>query len=312
MPVYTFTVSDLSHPVRVDSYLSSQLKEYSRSQIQQQIKNNQMAINQKTITKARTLVVNHDETRIVIDLLPEPSWEAQKKNLDIVFEDEAMLVINKSAGDVVHPGSGNPDETILNGLIHHDPELAKLPRAGIIHRLDKDTTGLMIIAKQPESFQVLTDQLAKRAIHRHYEAIVHGRLESNGSVDQPIGRHPTKRIQMTVRPDGKTAKTYYDVLACFDRHSHIKCRLVTGRTHQIRVHMRHIKHPLVGDPVYHGGYHSSQPNQTKWQALVQQLNRQALHARHLALEHPITKEPIAFESPLPKDMSNILDYLRST
>lgn len=311
MNSYKFTVKNLSAPMRVDSYLAIQLDAFSRAQIQQKIKEHCMTINGNNVCKTRTLVNNEDQIEITITLEAEESWKPQKKDIDIVFEDNDLMVINKSAGDVVHPGSGNLDHTILNGLIHYNPALSSLPRAGIIHRLDKDTTGLMIIAKQPESFQRLTQLLANRDIHRRYEAIVHRKILANGVVDQPIGRHPTKRTQMTVRTDGKPAQTFYDVIENYSNHSHIRCKLVTGRTHQIRVHMKYIKHPILGDPIYHGGYHTAQlQSDPSLQKLLQTLNRQALHARHLALQHPITHEPLHFSVPVPKDMQVIIDYLQ--
>jgi len=241
-----------------------------------------------------------------IDAAPEPEVTAflpEPIVLDIVFEDDAILVINKPAGLVVHPGSGNWSGTLLNGLLHHDSALAAIPRAGIVHRLDKETSGLMVVAKTLVAQTHLVRQLQARSVSREYLALAHGRIERNGTIDAPIGRHPTQRTRMAVVPNGREAITHYMV----ERHdvdcTRVACRLETGRTHQIRVHMAHIGHPLVGDPLY-GRKRCANP-------VLDAFPRQALHARRLALIHPKTGETVSWQAPVPADMSALFESIDS-
>jgi 23S rRNA pseudouridine1911/1915/1917 synthase len=220
--------------------------------------------------------------------------------LNVIHEDDALLVVDKPAGLVVHPGSGNWEGTLLNAVLHHAPQCAALARAGIVHRLDKDTSGLLVVAKTAEAQTDLVRQLQARTIKREYLAIVHGVLEANGAVDAPIGRHPVERTRMAVAARGKPARTHYTVQRRFSHATLVKCRLETGRTHQIRVHMRSIGHPIVGDPVYG-------PRQARREE--PRFPRQALHATRLALVHPATHEPAEWVSPLPDDMRKLLDAL---
>uniref|UniRef100_UPI0010696BE5 23S rRNA pseudouridine(1911/1915/1917) synthase RluD n=1 Tax=Pseudomonas aeruginosa TaxID=287 RepID=UPI0010696BE5 len=235
---------------------------------------------------------------------------AQDIELEIVYEDEHILVIDKPAGLVVHPAAGHQDGTLLNALLYHVPDIANVPRAGIVHRLDKDTTGLMVVAKTLEAHTKLVAQLQARSVSRIYEAIVIGVITSGGTIDAPIGRHGVQRQKMAVVDAGKVAVSHYRVLERFRAHTHTRVKLETGRTHQIRVHMSHIGYPLVGDPVY-GGRFRIPPVAS--QTLVQTLRefpRQALHARFLELDHPATGVRMKWESPLPEDFLWLLSLLR--
>jgi len=224
---------------------------------------------------------------------------AQALPLAIVYEDDALIVIDKPAGLVVHPGSGNWQGTLANALLHYAPSLAMVARAGIVHRLDKDTSGLLVVAKTPIAQTDLVRQLQARTVRREYLALVHGRLARGGSIDAPIARHPVKRTSMAVVPTGKRAVTHYEIREHFAACTLLDCRLETGRTHQIRVHLAALHHPLVGDPAY--GRRSSIA-----------FHRQALHAWRLGLTHPVTRKPMSWQSPLPKDLAALLESLRAT
>jgi 23S rRNA pseudouridine1911/1915/1917 synthase len=228
------------------------------------------------------------------------AFRAQPIALKVIHEDDVLLVVDKPAGLVVHPGSGNWEGTLLNAILHHAPQCAALPRAGIVHRLDKDTSGLLVIAKTAEAQTDLVRQLQARTIRREYLAVVHGVVRADGTVDAPIGRHPVERTRMAVAARGKPARTRYAVLRRYGGATLVKCRLETGRTHQIRVHMRSIGHPIVGDKVY--GHRPARREGLRFP-------RQALHATRLALVHPGTGEPASWESPLPDDMRELLDAL---
>ena len=231
--------------------------------------------------------------------------------LRIVHEDAHLIVLDKPPGLVVHPAAGNPAGTLVNALLHHDRTLAALPRAGIVHRLDKGTSGLMVVARTPAAHRALVAALARRAVTREYEAVVRGVMTAGGTVAAPIGRHPVRRQRMAVVPGGREAVTHYRVLERFRAHTRVRVRLETGRTHQIRVHMAHVGHPLVGDPVY-GGRPALPPGPAPaLAAAVRGFRRQALHARRLELAHPATGEPCAWEAPLPEDMANLLAALRA-
>ena len=231
--------------------------------------------------------------------------------LTIVHEDEDLLVIDKPAGLVVHPGAGNPAGTLQNGLLAHDPNLAAVPRAGIVHRLDKDTTGLLVVAKTLTAHQALVAALERREISRTYEAICHGVMTGGGEVEAPIGRHPRDRLRMTVRDNGRPALTRYRIIERFRAHTHARVELETGRTHQIRVHMAHIRHPIVGDPLYGGRPRLPKSPSVALVAALRDFKRQALHARRLELSHPVSGAQLTFESPLPSDMRALVEILRA-
>ena len=225
------------------------------------------------------------------------------------IEDEAILVVNKAPGIVVHPGAGNPDRTLVNALLFYCPELARVPRAGIVQRLDKDTSGIMLVAKTPASHTRLVRDLQDRNITREYRAVVHGTLISGGSVNAPIGRHPTQRTRMAVTDRGKPATTHYRVVRKFPACTDTRVRLETGRTHQIRVHMAHLGHPIIGDPVYGGRKRFAKNVSATFREALAAFPRQALHARRLELRHPATGELLELEAPLAADMAELLDII---
>ena len=241
---------------------------------------------------------------MVVRAEPEPI------ELDIVFEDEALLVVNKQAGLVVHPGAGNPGGTLLNGLLHHAPQLEELPRAGIIHRLDKDTSGLLLVAKTLPAHTSLVRRLADREISRRYLAVCNGILTGGGTIDEPIARHPVDRVRMAIRENGKPAVTHYTVVERFRAHTYISVELETGRTHQIRVHFAYRRHALLGDPVYGGRLALPAGASEDLVDVLRTFRRQALHAAHLGLEHPIHGEPLHLEAPIPADLEALLAILR--
>ncbi len=235
--------------------------------------------------------------------------QAEEMPLDIIYEDEALLIVNKPAGLVVHPGAGNWSGTLQNGLLFYNQQLATLPRAGLIHRIDKDTSGLLMVAKTLPAHFSLSEQLQQRSIHREYQAIVRGWLTAGGTIDEPIGRHKHDRIRQTVRDDGREAITHYRLIKRFTRHSFIQVKLETGRTHQIRVHMAHLHYPLVGDPIYSGGFRLPAQCSPDLETQLRAFKRQALHAAKLGLIHPETDEYMEWEQPLPEDMVQLLDAL---
>jgi len=226
-----------------------------------------------------------------------------------VFEDEHILILNKPAGLIVHPGAGNPEHTLLNALLYHHPPLQRIPRAGIIQRLDKDTSGLMVVTKTLLAHTWLVQQLQQRLIKREYQALVSGVMTAGGRVDAPIGRHPIRRKRMAITAAGKAATTHYRVIKKYRAHTHILLRLESGRTHQIRVHMTHIKHPILGDPVYGGRQHLPKHASAQLRELIQTFPRQALHACSLGLTHPQTKQALSWDIALPEDMQGLLHAL---
>ncbi|MHC9510321.1 23S rRNA pseudouridine(1911/1915/1917) synthase RluD [Kangiella sp. M94] len=295
---------------RLDSALSQQFSDYSRSRIQEWIQNGFVKVNGEVITSNKHKMAGFEDIEINAEIEVAGAWKPEAIDLDIVYEDDALLVINKPAGLVVHPGAGNQDGTMVNALLHHCPDLANLPRAGIIHRIDKETTGLLVVAKTIAAHTSLVEQLQNRAFTREYDAVVNRVMVSGGTVDRPIGRHPTKRTSMAVVADGKRAITHYRVVEKFLDHTHLKLRLETGRTHQIRVHMAYLKFPLIGDPLYSGRYRVPTRITPELRKTVDSFKRQALHASLLGLKHPETGEYIEWRAPMPQDMAQLLDDLR--
>lgn len=296
---------------RLDQALAHLLPEYTRTQIQGWLKAGLALVDgQPARGSQRVLGMERVHLRIPP---PQPgAWGAEEIPVDVYYEDEDILVLNKSAGLVAHPAPGNPEGTLLNAILHHAPACATLPRAGIVHRLDKDTSGLLVVAKSEAARQDLVEQLAAREVTREYQALVVGAMTGGGRIEAPIGRHPVDRKRMAVTGSGKTAVTHYRIAERFPRHTLVRVRLETGRTHQIRVHMAHIHHPLVGDPVY-GGRQIVPPGlDGDEQALWRGFRRQALHAARLAFLHPRTGERVAWEAPLPADFEMMLDLLRSS
>ncbi|MEE9101523.1 MULTISPECIES: 23S rRNA pseudouridine(1911/1915/1917) synthase RluD [Pseudomonas] len=294
---------------RLDQVAAQLFSDHSRSRLASWIKDGRLKVD-GAVLRPRDTVHAGSRLELQVELEAQGEWKAQDIELDIVYEDDHILVIDKPTGLVVHPAAGHQDGTLLNALLHHVPHLANVPRAGIVHRLDKDTTGLMVVAKTLEAHTNLVAQLQARTVSRIYEAIVTGVIVSGGTVDAPIGRHGVQRQKMAVVDAGKVAVSHYRVLDRFRAHTHVRVKLETGRTHQIRVHMTHIGHPLVGDPTY-GGRFRIPPGASP--TLIESLRdfpRQALHARFLELDHPATNVRMKWESPLPDDFTWLLSLLR--
>lgn len=295
--------------MRVDQVLAEMFAEYSRSKLQSWIKAGRVLVNGEPLKPKDRLEGGES---IEVDAEPEIviHCEAEDIPLDIIYEDEAILIINKPAGLVVHPAVGNWSGTLQNALLNYIPSLATLPRAGIVHRIDKDTSGLLMIAKTLPAHNSLIEQLQERSIHREYIAITKGRMISGGTIDEPIGRHPTDRKMFAVRENGKEAVTHYRVLERFAKHTMIQVKLETGRTHQIRVHMAHVRFPLIGDPMYGGRFQMPADCADELKVCLKNFKRQALHAGKLGLEHPLDHEYYEWEQPLPDDMVELINALR--
>ncbi len=295
---------------RLDQVLADLFPEYSRSKLKTWIQDGNVAVNGEVITVPRYKMQMDELVTVQAEMDVQVTSEAQDIALNIVYEDEHILVINKPADLVVHPGSGNPSGTVLNALLNHCPEIDKVPRAGIVHRLDKDTTGLMVVAKTIPAQTHLVDQLQRREMSREYEAVALGTMVAGGIVDAPIGRHATKRTHMAVREMGKPAVTHFRVIEKFRAYTHLRLKLETGRTHQIRVHMAHIKHPLLGDQVYGGRPRLPKGASEEFIAALRGFQRQALHAAQLSLFHPETEEWMTWKAPLPQDMQDLLKAVK--
>lgn len=294
---------------RFDQVAAQLFSEYSRARLQSWIKSGELTLNGET-HKAKIKVMGGEWLEVKVTLEGSDRWQAQDIALDIVYEDESILVLNKPAGLVVHPAAGHADGTLLNALLFHAPQLDTVPRAGIVHRLDKDTTGLMVVAKTLTAHTDLVNQLQAREMGREYEAVAQGVMTGGGRVDEPIGRHPIHRKKMGVVSTGKDAATNYQVAERFRAHTHVRLKLETGRTHQIRVHMSHINYPLLGDPLYGGRPRLPRAATEELITFLQGFKRQALHARRLQLVHPVTLEDMAWEAELPADMQQLLALLR--
>ena len=297
--------------LRVDVALQQLLPEFSRSKLQEWIKDEFVFVNQSRVSSKHKVYAG-DEIKIIVQQSPEHNaFLPEAILLDIIFEDETLLVINKPAGMVVHPAVGNWSGTLLNALLHHCPDIAHVPRCGIVHRLDKETSGLLVVAKTLSAQTHLVQQLQARTVKREYRAIVWGQLWKNGVVNQPIGRHPSIRTRMAIHLSGKPAVTHYEILERFGVHTYLRCNLETGRTHQIRVHMQYLKAPIVGDPVY--GLKSIMPIKSMSDELRQHIlgfHRQALHAIRLGLIHPLSGEAMEWSIDLPEDMKTLLEMIR--
>ncbi|NMW25857.1 23S rRNA pseudouridine(1911/1915/1917) synthase RluD, partial [Rhodanobacter denitrificans] len=261
----------------------------------------------------RQLLRGGEQVCLQVELENEVSSAPEDIALTIVHEDAHLLVLNKPAGLVVHPGAGNPAGTLLNALLHHDPRLAELPRAGIVHRLDKDTSGLMVVARTLPAYTALVDLLSRHEVERQYEAVVLGTMVAGGTVDAPIGRSMGDRLRQAVRDeeDGKRAVTHYRLRERFRAHSLLQCQLETGRTHQIRVHLAHIGHPLIGDPLYGGGLKLPKGASAELVAVLRGFRRQALHAEKLSFIHPVTGEALSFDAERPADQLALIEALRA-
>ncbi|MDH5786347.1 MAG: 23S rRNA pseudouridine(1911/1915/1917) synthase RluD [Chromatiales bacterium] len=294
---------------RLDQVLAELFADYSRSRLSAWLKDGKVLVD-GVQRKPRDKVIGGERITLNVELERDERFEPEPIALDIVYEDEAIIVINKPAGLVVHPAAGNWQGTLLNALLHHDPNLAAVPRAGIVHRLDKLTSGLLVVARTLEAQTSLVEQLQERSLTREYDAVVNGIFTGGGRVNEPIDRHPVDRKRMAVVRGGKEAITHYRVAERFRAHTHIKVKLETGRTHQIRVHMAHMKYPLVGDPVYGGRLRIPPASGEQLQETLRRFPRQALHASRLGLLHPSSGEYMEWQVPLPEDIEELLAVLR--
>ena len=306
---HELTLPAESAGMRLDQALARLLPDYSRTRIKDWIDAGRVLVDMRR-PKPRDVVNGGERVVVEVEFVPEESVAAQELALDVVHEDESLLVINKPAGLVVHPGAGNRDRTLQNALLHLDPSLASVPRAGLVHRLDKDTSGLLVVARTVIAHTELVRKLQAREIERHYEAICVGVMTAGGTVDRPIGRHRTDRLRMAVREDGREATTHYRVIERFRAHTHVRAQLETGRTHQIRVHLAHIKHGLVGDSTYGGRLLPPRGASADLIDALRSFKRQALHAARLKLEHPQSGAPMEWQVPVPLDMQLLLEALR--
>ncbi len=293
---------------RLDQVLANLLSDYSRTRIKDWIDAGHVRVDGAQV-RPKDKVLGGERVEIEAELPVEDRVEAQAIDLDVVHEDEHVLVINKPPGLVVHPGAGNAAGTLQNALLYFDPSLAQVPRAGIVHRLDKDTSGLMVVARTVDAHTALVRAIEAREVGREYEAVCVGVMTGGGTVDAPIGRHPVDRVRMTIREDGREAVTHYRVVHRFRGHTHVRLKLETGRTHQIRVHMAHINYPLVGDRVYGGRLSLPKGASQELIETLRGFKRQALHAARLAFEHPRTGKPVECTASVPGDMQRLLDVL---
>lgn len=304
----SFKVPDECAGMRLDQVLAKLLPEYSRNRLQDWITQQQVKLDGAAAT-SKQKVWGGEKIEVILQSNPaEQPYQAEDIELNILFEDESILIINKLAGLVVHPGSGNWNGTLLNALLHHSPQLSEIPRAGIVHRLDKDTSGLLVVAKTLTAQTALVRQLQARSVQREYYALVYGEVVRAGTLNVPIGRHPTLRTKMAVVEDGKPAITHYTIAERFPGCTLLRCKLETGRTHQIRVHLAYIRHPLVGDSVYIKG---AQKCASQLRPILAAFPRQALHATQLGLEHPISGEWLEWQAPMPYDIMQLLKNIRS-
>jgi 23S rRNA pseudouridine1911/1915/1917 synthase len=294
--------------LRLDQVAAQLFGDFSRERLKSWIQDGHLTVDGRP-GRPKDRLAGGEDLRLNVVLSVETEALPQAMDLDILYEDEHLLVLNKPAGLVVHPGAGNPDGTLLNALLAHCPDLQHIPRAGLVHRIDKDTSGLLVVAKTLAAQADLVEQLSEKTVYREYEAVVQGVLVSGGTIDAPIGRHPNERVKMAVVPGGKPAVTHYRVITRFRGHTHVRVQLETGRTHQIRVHFAHKGHPLLGDPVYGGRHRHPKGATPELLEILQRFPRQALHARRLGLEHPASGEDMQFESPLPADFQELLHIL---
>ena len=305
----TAVVPEAAAGRRFDAVLAELFPEFSRSRLAEWIKSGDALLDGRP-ARPRDPVRGGESVTLDVVLDIQTDAEPEDIALDILYEDDAVFVLDKPAGLVVHPGAGNPAGTLVNALLHRDPSLNALPRAGIVHRLDKDTSGVMVVARTLPAHTSLVEQLSARGVHRQYLAVVVGALVSGGTANAPIDRHPRDRIRMAVRDDGKDAVTHYRLRERFRAHTALECRLETGRTHQIRVHMAHLKHPIVGDPLYGGPLKLPRGATPELIEALRGFKRQALHAETLEFAHPISGEPIRCTAPVPADLRQLMDALR--
>ncbi|GAB2720166.1 23S rRNA pseudouridine(1911/1915/1917) synthase RluD [Halomonas garicola] len=294
---------------RLDQAAAELFSDYSRERLKAWINRGELTVDGAR-AKPKAKLIGDETLTLSATLEEEQRFVAQDIPLDVVFEDDHLLIVNKPAGMVVHPAAGNPDGTLLNALLHHHSPVAEVPRAGIVHRLDKDTSGLLMVAKTLAAQTSLVEQLQARTVSRQYDAVAIGTPVAGGTVDAPIGRHPKDRKRQAVNASGKPAVTHFRVVERFRAHTHVRCTLETGRTHQIRVHMAHARYPLIGDALY-GGRPKLPPGASDTlKEILREFPRQALHARRLGFVHPESGQEVTFRAPLPDDLLMLLDYLR--
>lgn len=298
------------HGIRVDRAAVQLFPMYSRSKLQEWILEGSLTVDGAS-RRAKDKVSVGQKLAVRAQVIPEVSWTGEERPLDILFEDEHVLVVNKPAGLVVHPAAGHPAGTLVNAMLGYAPELEALPRGGIVHRLDKDTSGVMCVARSSLAHRSLVTQLSERTVKREYVAVCQGVLSGGKTIDEPIGRHPSARTKMAVTPSGKPAITHFQVKERFGHHTAITVNLETGRTHQIRVHLAWYKHPLLGDPVYGGRLRVPKGASDELLSAIRGFARQALHAQSLRFIHPARDEEVTFTTPLPEDLSQLFSVLRS-
>jgi len=294
---------------RIDLALSEMLPDYSRSKVTAWIKSGDALINKKKF-KPKDKVSGNEMVFLTLTQKDNNYWLPEKIDLNIVYEDDHIIVINKPFGLVTHPGAGNLNGTLANALLYHDSSLSSLDRSGIVHRLDKNTSGLMVVSKNLKSQKFLVEQLQNHLVEREYSAIVYGHMISGGSINEPIGRDSKDRVKQTISANGKEAISHYRVIDRFKSHTHVKVVLETGRTHQIRVHLSHIGHPLIGDPMYGGRVRFPKKANTKLKHTLSHFDRHALHSKKLTLDHPATGESMTWKANLPDDMQVLLSSLK--
>ena len=309
MKMLKIIIPDRMSGSRLDSALSEMLPDYSRSKITAWIKSGDALINDKNF-KPKDKSNGTEAVFLTLNQKQNNDWIAEKIPLNIVYEDEDIIVINKQFGLVTHPGAGNWTGTLANALLYYDPALSKLDRAGIVHRLDKNTSGLMVIARNEKSQKYLVEQLQNHSVDREYSAIVYGHMIAGGTVDEPIGRDPKDRVKQAVSTSGKDATTHYRAIDRFKSHTHVKAILETGRTHQIRVHLSYVGHSLIGDPMYGGRVRFPKKASEELKEALLNFKRQALHSKKLTLNHPISGESMSWKAPLPDDMTALLEVLK--
>lgn len=294
---------------RLDRVAVTCFQDFSRARLQEWIKSGHLQVDGKVL-KPGVKLRGGEQLKLAAEIEEDRQWEPEFIEFPIVYEDQDILIINKPAGLVVHPAPGHWSGTLLNGLLHYCPDLATIPRAGIVHRLDKDTTGLMVVAKTLQAQTHLVEQLQARTVRREYETIVKGAIASDGTVDKPIARHPTQRLRMAVVLGGKPAITHYKVMERFTYHTYLHVKLETGRTHQIRVHMSDMHHPLVGDELYNARFHIPRECSKAMEGCLVHFRRQALHARRLGLIHPVSGQMMSWSADAPEDFKFLLRTLR--
>lgn len=308
---YEFLIPEAYAGKRLDKALVALLPDYSRSRLQAWLRDGAILVDGRSPAPRTPVAGGEQVVAKLTEVDQSPTVEPEAIALDVVYADAAILVLNKPAGLVMHPGAGNANGTLQNGLLHYYPELAALPRSGIVHRLDKDTSGLLVVARTHAAHKHLVAALAARSVTRAYEAVVYGALVAGGRVDAPIGRHPADRKRMTVRDNGRQATTHYRVVERFPAHTHVRLKLESGRTHQIRVHMTHIRHPLIGDPVYGRRLAIPAGADEQFADVLRGFRRQALHARRLGLNHPVSGEYMEWHVPAPVDFQDLVAALQA-